>query len=656
MIRRFYDKKRRAFFSERYFVGGVSDIVKIGNFDDLMEVTEGSLDGVDLTEYDISKIDTAKYDISNAVISTKDLKKIGSFDDSFYMDNVVSIGSENYPGVSQDHDDIVEYSSDITEYESIIHLERGEVRLFYITDVHLDHKIRKKFPEPVSKNEIFAYIWDIVGKLYRDYSAGYAGHVRVLIGGDVSHSFEITKMFYSLMSEVFFYTDPIAILGNHELWDYPSKCDSISSEERLDVAIGDYEEMFDRLHMSFVHNMLYDVFKRRFVRREELIAASKEEIRDFCNHSRLLILGGIGFSGNNPSFNFNSGLYRDTLTSREQEISESKKFEELYKKLLDTVPDIPLVVFTHMSKECWTDLPYNPNWIYISGHDHRNSLRLDEDVTHYHDNQIGYDNTSIHLKSLLLSASYDIFRDYPDGIHEITRAQYLDFNRGLSIHCSFNREGDIRLLKRDGLYCFILLGENGQLSILNGGRPKKLKKTNIQYYYDNLVVYSKTAERFFSDYNSKLKEISAMVKSIGGTGTIHGSIVDISFFSHLFLNPFDGSVIPYSAQDMVRKTVYRDVPTLLEECERPLLKGYSTHVNSNSTALSLLKSNPSFKGKKIQYTDTWMYSCSYIFKGFQYLTDSHVIRIWKDELLTSKAGDDAILEVLGISGLLEGSR
>ena len=64
--------------------------------------------------------------------------------------------------------------------------------------------------------------------------------------------------------------------------------------------------------------------------------------------------------------------------------------------------------------------------------------------------------------------------------------------------------------------------------------------------------------------------ISDEVSAIGGTGAVHGCIVDIDWFNHVYLNPFDGKVTPYFAMDMTGKLVFNNMESLLETSPFPL--------------------------------------------------------------------------------------
>ena len=128
---------------------------------------------------------------------------------------------------------------------------------------------------------------------------------------------------------------------------------------------------------------------------------------------------------------------------------------------------------------------------------------------------------------------YDPFEGFRDGIYKIDSEQYKEFNRGRGIKsngCAY--EGDIYMLKREKKYMFILQTPRS-LCLLVGGRRNRLGENNIQYYYDNMIIYSKRICELIKPYQIILKQLSEEVKSIGGTGLIHGCIVDISYYSHI---------------------------------------------------------------------------------------------------------------------------
>ena len=51
--------------------------------------------------------------------------------------------------------------------------------------------------------------------------------------------------------------------------------------------------------------------------------------------------------------------------------------------------------------------------------------------------------------------------------------------------------------------------------------------------------------------------------TVSYTHLVHGSIVDINYWAHLYVNPFDGKVTPYFAFDQTRKMVFPNMRDLL---------------------------------------------------------------------------------------------
>lgn len=648
-----YDATTKKFYHREFNTVGDLEVEKIfDEFQDFVDCLENDLSGIDLTTFDFEGIDLTKYDLSKAIVSSQTLKKFGMYDDSFYRKNIISFSDGH--AYSNENETLPSEYRENDLIQGGLEPQRGYNKIFYITDLHIDFKIRDIFKEAGTKNEIRQYISSVVEILKKDFEASYHTEKLLLIGGDVSESFEICEMFYEELVKRIHYRDIVVILGNHELWDY-AHSGSVPRESRLNSIIKDYESLFDRLCISFLQNMLF-VYKdnrRQFVRGEELLSASDKEIRDFCIDSPLTILGGIGFSGYCEKYNYDSGIYRDALLSRSEDIAETEKFEAVYNKVLKAVADLPVIVFTHMPTDNWSRNEYNPAWIYVSGHTHRNEKTFSEYVQVYNDNQIGYHNKYIRLKSFSTSRSYDIFKDYKDGIYEINEANYHNFYHGLCIKMNCNRSGTYHMVKRSGYYCFLLEGADGRMYFLEGGNIRRAPTSDLEYYFENMEIYSKKIDVFFSKYNRSLKKISDLVKKFGGSGKIHGCIVDIDFFNHVYVNPLDGTITPYHAEDMVDKTVYNNVPSLLyAHCEEMYNQYVALGDPKDEVALVLAGSGKISKKTK-KYCGTDIYSMSKFFLKFQYATNSRVIRTWNEELLHAQNLENGVELMKILAGLSE---
>lgn len=263
--------------------------------------------------------------------------------------------------------------------------------------------------------------------------------------------------------------------------------------------------------------------------------------------------------------NANKLVYLYTI-DRATEIAESKKFEHLYDTLTDVLAKKNTVIFTHMPKADWcADKYYHDNFVYVSGHTHRNMFYDDGVKRIYADNQIGYRQGNVHLKNFLMDGDYDCFASYKDGIYKITAQEYRDFYRGKNIPMSFNRQvNGLYMLKKNRYYCFILAGTVGDIAILNGGAIKKIPVSSAQYCYDHMDTMIASIETPLKKYTEYQRRIANEIKMIGGRGWIHGCIIDIDFNNHIYVNPLDMTITGYWALDIIHKLVYPNVRKLLE--------------------------------------------------------------------------------------------
>lgn len=128
--------------------------------------------------------------------------------------------------------------------------------------------------------------------------------------------------------------------------------------------------------------------------------------------------------------------------------------------------------------------------------------------------------------------------------------------------------------------------------------------------------------------------------------------VSHDFFNHIFLNPFDGTVVPYHALSTSDKYIYRDVKSLLRAQRPEMIDAYVKRIKllkDNSPLLipDFLKVQNNLMGKLQPYeienipqnkdgyfcTDEYMYYISGIFKRLQPIYDNHVVTTWYDSLL-----------------------
>ena len=618
--------------------------------------------------------------------------------DSFYKDNILNKSDELsfLPSLAEEKNNIISRNKDIL-LPDLGNLgfkgARNKGGVYYISDIHLDHKLYKKFGEKGDKKRVNKYLHSIAEKLLLDddgnkISFPIFGGATVVILGDTSHSFEINKMFYRHLSQQLpYYKNIFVILGNHELWEFNNPEEAVKA----------YQEFFDSLpNIHLLHNSLYisnphideeEVFnqlwqERREIVRDKTLTAKKresllrknwdkcaelerkyygdtkkeqhkarikrailtqsqlenmtaEEIREACFDSKTILFGTIGYTAHNPIHNVFTGIYRNSITTKEEENRLSQQAENIYKKLTEALPENYVIVASHMTLTDWSKTPYMQKWQYFSGHTHINKKVLTEDISEYSDNQVGYYGKRIKFNAIVIDEKIDYFAYYKDGIHNISETEYRMFYSGFSKSLNgVDRRGcensDIIMLKNSGMYLFLIEKETtGQLYLLEGGKRRVLKNQDLQFYYDNMVKLNAVLSQAVAGIRQYLDNLSVFIKQIGGSGFIHGNIVDIDFYNHIMVDLRTGELLPYFALAVNDRWEFKDVPKLLEATRKDLYKKYI----ENGQNLPVVKKDTLAKSAFNHSDDSSIYKSSNIMLKIQDMLDYNVIRFWNDELI-----------------------
>ncbi len=280
---------------------------------------------------------------------------------------------------------------------------------------------------------------------------------------------------------------------------------------------------------------------------------------------------------------------------------------------------------------------------------------------------------------------------FEDGIHDISVDDYCTF-----LKVSPDRERPklpftekVLFLKNCGFIMFISVSKSGEYYILHGGHVKKLDKP-VRFYYDNLARYANTVLSIFTPYweflnqfgkklryiepdmallqKSEYEKISRIRKSVGREiisfeeytgrhdwdyesamahfeGKVHGCIIDLDYFNHVYVNPYDGTITPYFAESIVSKHVYTNLASLIADKRPEMLPGF---VNWRPDASSLLTPKDGLQSKSLALllsesidssselvSDTGIYAASRIIRGLQYIYDSNLVCDWYDVILYS---------------------
>lgn len=639
------------------------------DFDSFYNFLDGDLKDAELRDFDFNGIDLTAYNTTGAVIHHNVLLKYGLYDHTYIStlyaanlnNNISQYSASNLPLTLNDNDGdtSLQVLDMATHHDNIV--------FYYISDIHLCHRVLNHFGDMATKEEVFSYIRELARRITDciDYERknSLRKETYLLIAGDTSSNFELAESFYTELVETAGNTIIVAISGNHELWDpYIKFHDNIAT----------YCRLFESLDIIYLHNNLLiadEYYEPSIISSEELLSMDGNVLRERLTKSRVSILGGIGFSQFNYECNASNmryGFSFETVSSEEArtlESNESYSFRTLYNKIKFYAPLSKLIVLTHMKRSDWDDGSPQAGWCYVSGHDHHCYRVVEQPYSIFADNQIGYQDRPISLKQFSLSSAFNIFSYYSDGIHIIDETQYRDYNNGMNISFTSckKREGRYILLKRENTYMFFFDGLHSARSslpalyLLNGGLLLKAEHQDIEYYYDNMVKYSNNVARMLKRLNEALQQISNYIRKLGGYGFIHGCIIDIDepldgfSYYHLYVNPIDGKVTPYYATSMNYRAVYRDLPSLLNrsngsESILKILDNYKTlSLKSDALALNYSKNEDLYfdqDGYGFDY-GTYLYKPSHIIRSLQYTVEKNVIRRWNDVFL-----DDSFIETL----------
>ncbi|MBO6114511.1 MAG: DUF4116 domain-containing protein [Lachnospiraceae bacterium] len=533
------------------------------------------------------------------------------------------------------------------------------INIYYISDIHLKHQLiyeLKKYSS-MSKELLMCNIKRIIEERIDELITDVQDdeHSLLLIGGDVADDIGLSAVFYQILYEKWNRKDVISVLGNHELWDgtYIKEWENDDYKpRRIEEIVKEYREHIeDKCSHFLLENELYFKYKNGFsykLSEKDLINSSEEDLTDLLSKCTLIVLGGLAYSAANDVYNYSYGLYRKAITSFEEEKYRTDRFRKVYDKVEKCASDRKVIVLTHTPTYDWLNRKCNNNWIYINGHTHQNSISIKKDgAVIFSDNQIGYEPKKWKLKSFSIDFNwYDPFEKYENGIYNITSEQYVEFNlcRGIDSR-GCNYPGKLFMLKKNKTYMFVLESKSGSLCIMEGGRRKLLSFQDKKYYYDNMDKYCNNVNMIIEPYKRLMKELSKEIQRFGGNGTIHGCIVDISFFSHVYVNPYDRKITPYWAMDIMSRLTFDNVESLLEKKEPELLKAFMIENEKQTIPLLSKESINDELNQNLEMIPKWMfgtevYDPSRIMKKIQYVWENNVIRIWEENVLKYKNNDE----------------
>ena len=245
----------------------------------------------------------------------------------------------------------------------------------------------------------------------------------------------------------------------------------------------------------------------------------------------------------------------------------------------------------------------------------------------------------LYLQMILLA--YRLF-GLPDGTYEVSLSDIVAFYRvnGLTCAPSSGRKRDERYfaIKRSDAVLFMKQGKT-KLSLLDGAKTVIVEHQDLSYYEEYLTLYVTGIKSVCDKYYAVMDRLSDEVRSIGGDGRVHGCIVDINFYNHIFVNPLDGKMTPYQAWDVRNRYIYSSVALMAKKEKTFSLPNADTSQKNELTLTSdsyplLCMAGSHDKRKRPVYDNSkGMYDVSRVFFKMQQICEHNIVRIWNDDLL-----------------------
>ncbi len=131
-------------------------------------------------------------------------------DPQLYLDDIQSRESKVRSLVTVDDKSLIEYDEPRGD-------DVAEIMLYYMSDLHLDHKIFKCLGYNTSNEKVAEFVANVARTIRPDNSESY--HHFNLFAGDTSFEPNVAAVFYDCINGMS--GNPqgtFAVLGNHELW------------------------------------------------------------------------------------------------------------------------------------------------------------------------------------------------------------------------------------------------------------------------------------------------------------------------------------------------------------------------------------------------------------------------------------------------------
>jgi hypothetical protein len=177
---------------------------------------------------------------------------------------------------------------------------------------------------------------------------------------------------------------------------------------------------------------------------------------------------------------------------------------------------------------------------------------------------------------------------------------------------------------------FIEKSNSGKLLVLNGGVHKSLKHTDPNWYLEKMDAYYSCCNEFMQLFDKCIQPIVNLVKQCGGSGYVHGTIIDYDYFHHIKLDFENNIIIPYFALNVGSRTIFPSFEVMAQQ---------SLNMSTSSqTELVKYEENTGIQGlttpicqKAYSNQDKGFYAHQKAFVKLQKAVSTKIIKSWEEK-------------------------
>lgn len=403
-----------------------------------------------------------------------------------------------------------------------------------------------------------------------------------------------------------------------------------------------------------------------FINVNDAVAFYKKELEplgyivlhnSFVEYNKFIIYGGSGFAKYDERYNANNLVCCKTMEgNRAYEIEQTTLFETEYEvaKNHAIATGKCFICVSHYPVESCLG-KFDRETVYFTGHTHKNERIMTCNKALYADNQIGYHNDGrfdgiIRFKKATMDYVKNPYIDLEDGFYQTTPDAYLQFYAYIGEFIGEGKlirkrckTGLLYVIKSQGYYGFFVMNKSG-LSIANGGITKKIAfNKDIEWAYNNFNIVVRKYLSALEPLRAIQLQISQELKELGFLGDIHGLIIDIDFYNHIIVNPFNGSITFYYSPEFGLVQEFESFQKQLVFMKRTeVLESKTEEFNnsvlslSDSYLLATIKNDNTPNDMISVSRSSGAYGLSRIVNSLQRLFTGHVLRDFDLKLIENE--------------------